>query len=197
MIMFILAIQTFLIILIVLTYPTRGNANRLTHFIKNVCLLVFLYINVSLAYAMLSPLLLVNFNGVLSSFAGFFNKIIIEPGTEIFGNLIVIIVDLFVFLPSNLGDYYYHELSISEGIFSLQALIISVSISVLLMLDITTKLLFVDKQSPDINHKFLYILNYTLTIITGIFVLVSIFAILPYYYELNEIIVVTPGDNIF
>ncbi len=197
MFMLILSVVTLLTVFLILTYPTRGNVNRLALFIKNVGLLCVLYVNICLTYAILSPLLQVNFSSVLNSINSFFNSFIVSPFTQVFGTSFDKIFDAITFLPNYVGDYFYRELSVNESTLSLQVLIISVSIAILSIIDITTKLLLVDKHSHDINHKFLSLSNYTLTIITGIAVLLSAFVILPYYYELSEVIVINPGENIF
>ncbi len=197
MIMLILAFIVIIALFIILTYPSKGNVNKLTLFIKNVCLLGILYINICLAYAILSPLLQANYSGVLDSINNFFNSFIANPFTKVFGISLDSIINAVTFLPNYIGEYFYRELSINENTISVEILIISVSIAVLSIIDIITKFLFVDKDTSDINHRFLFILNYTLTIITGIAVLLSVFILLPYYYELSEIIVITPDNNVF
>ncbi len=197
MIMLILAFVILVAIIVALTYPSNDNANRITLFIRNVCLLGILYINFSLAYAILHPVLLSYFSGMMDAINGFFNSLFIEPISKVFGVSLDSIVEIITFLPNYVGEYFYRELSVNEGSIYSQIFAISVAITGLLVLDIITKLLFVDKNSSDINHKILCITHYGLTIITGIAVLLSVCVILPYYFDLGEIIIIEPGIDFF
>ncbi len=196
MLIFSISIIAILALIFLLTYPSKSDLNRGAIFIKNIALIFILYINISVAYAILEPLLSANVSGVLDSISNFLNEFVAEPFSEVLGISLNSIVDVITFLPDLVGEYFYVEMSIHDGNTYFQILIISISVGIISTIDVIAKILFYDKESYSVNHKILAMTNFALTVITGIALLLSVVVLLPYYYEINEIIVVS-SDGTF
>ncbi len=197
MFVLICTIIAFLVLFILLTYPSQSNAKRLHTFLKNTCLTIILFINISLLFAVTRPFIETYFSGLLQYMIDFWNNYIIEPSTKFFGLELTKLTEVITFIPNSVSDFIYRELSIHDGEIFRQILLISVSIAILSLLDITTKIFFVENHNNDVNHRFLCITNFVIIVLTCIALLLSVVFFLPYYYELNEIIVITPGDMLY